>query len=174
MNMREAPSALMAMDPLAPAVEVIGAFHHSAPVDVDGIAAALGIDVVLDPSLPDNISGKIERAGIFNEGYRITVNGRHGRNRQRFTIAHELAHYALHRSLIGDGIVDDALYRSPKGNVIERQANSYAATILMPARLVRQHYQRGATEPEDMAKIFGVSSEMARIRMRELRYLPPF
>ncbi|WP_444976565.1 ImmA/IrrE family metallo-endopeptidase [Xanthobacter sp. TB0136] len=164
----------MVTDPLAPAVEVIGAFHHSAPVDVEGIAAALGIDVVFDPSLPDDISGKIERPGIFDDRYRITVNGRHGKNRQRFTIAHELAHYALHRSLIGDGIVDDGLYRSTKGSVIERQANSYAATILMPARLVRQHYQQGATEPEDMARIFGVSTEVARIRMRELRFIPPF
>lgn len=169
MNMHKALSPKTAFDPLAPTVEVIGAFQKSAPVDVDGIAAALGIEVVVDDRLPDDISGKIERVGLFGERYRITVNGRHARTRQRFTIAHELAHYALHRSLIGDGIVDDAMYRSPRGNDIERQANSYAATILMPAPLVRTYFRGGMRDYASMSRAFDVSTDMARIRMRELR-----
>ena len=46
-------------------------------------------------------------------GYAIFVNkGDRYKTRQRFTIAHKIAHFILHREAIGDGIVDDALYRS--------------------------------------------------------------
>lgn len=155
------------MDNHLTTVEVISTYQRSAPVDVHAIAHALGVDVVIDRALPDDISGKIEAVGS-SERYRITVNGKHSLTRQRFTIAHEIAHYVLHRSLIGDGIVDDAMYRSKQGNEVERQANSYAATILMPAPLVREKYRSGVMSYSEMANVFDVSSEVARIRMREL------
>jgi Zn-dependent peptidase ImmA (M78 family) len=34
----------------------------------------------------------------------------HHPNRQRFTLAHEIAHYVLHRDLVENGIVDDTMY----------------------------------------------------------------
>jgi len=148
-------------------VEVISAHQKTAPVDVHAIAHALGIEVAVDRLLPDDISGKIEAIGSSGK-YRATVNGKHSETRQRFTIAHEIAHYVLHRSLIGDGIVDDAMYRSKQGSEIERQANSYAATILMPAPLVREMYRAGVKSYPKMAALFDVSPEVARIRMKEL------
>lgn len=147
--------------------EIISLHQRIAPVDVHAIAAAFGIEVRTDVNLPDDISGKIERR--WCGGYRITINGKHARTRQRFTLAHELAHYVLHRSLIGDGIVDDAMYRSSRGNSVERQANSYAATILMPAPLVREKFRAGIKSIAGMSDLFDVSPEVARIRMRELR-----
>ena len=38
---------------------------------------------------------------------------------------------------------DDGLYRSAKGGAIERQANNYAASILMPAPLVGEKWRAG-------------------------------
>lgn len=171
MNMRAAQQATIAGDPNLTAVEVISRFQKTAPVNVHDIAAAFGIEVRSDLALPDDISGKIERVGLFRDRYRITTNGKHSSTRQRFTIAHELAHYVLHRSMIGDGIVDDAMYRSnrPGWDDIERQANSYAATILMPARLVREKYRAKVVATTDMAAVFDVSYDVARIRMKELR-----
>ncbi|WP_438278791.1 ImmA/IrrE family metallo-endopeptidase [Nitrobacter sp.] len=151
------------------AAEVISSYQRTAPIDVEAIAGALGISISFDDRLPDDISGKIERAGRFSDRFKITINGSHPRTRQRFTIAHELAHYVLHRSLIGDGIVDDAMYRSSRGDVIERQANSYAATILMPAPLVREKFRAKVKSFAQMAQTFDVSPDVARIRMRELR-----
>src|SRR5690606_2956370 len=101
-------------------------------------------------------------------GYRITINGRHPHTRQRFTLAHEIAHFILHRPLIGDGIVDDALYRSSKGDDVEREANRYAAAILMPAPLVRKKYREGLRSFAGIAEAFDVSYEVAEIRVREL------
>jgi Zn-dependent peptidase ImmA (M78 family) len=87
----------------------------------------------------------------------------------RYTAAHEIAHFVLHRDLIGDGIVDDAMYRSKKGDEIERQANAYATAILMPAPLVIAKFRSGEKSVAGIAMDFWVSSEVAQIRTRELR-----
>lgn len=149
-------------------IEVVGRFLDSAPVDLDGMAAALGLEVVHHPSLPDDVSGKIERAG---GGYRITVNARHSATRQRFTLAHEIAHYVLHRDLIGDGIVDNAMYRSTRlSSEFETQANRFAADILMPAALLRRVYRKeGVRDLVTLMERFGVSEQAMRIRLNSLR-----
>jgi Zn-dependent peptidase ImmA (M78 family) len=147
-------------------IEVIADFTQSAPSDVRGLARSLGLPV-LEEDLGTDVSGKIER-DLFG-GYKITVNSRHSETRRRFTIAHEIAHYVLHRSKIGDEIVDDGLYRSARGGTIERQANNYAASILMPAPVVGEKWRAGARTPEALAKVFDVSAAVAEIRIKELR-----
>jgi hypothetical protein len=146
--------------------ETIGDFTRAAPVDVYGLARALGLEIK-NVELGDDISGKIEKS--WGSGYLISVNARHPVTRRRFTAAHEIAHFVLHRDLIGDGIIDNAMYRSKKGDEIERQANAYAATILMPAPLVFAKFRAGEKSFAGIAMAFEVSSEVAQIRMRELR-----
>ena len=149
------------------AVDIIDRFQRSYPVDLHGMADALGIRIIAK-NLPDNVSGKIEQDWPFND-YVITVNSKHSRTRQRFTIAHEIAHYVLHRDLIGDGIVDDGLYRDGRiGDIRERQANRYAATLLMPKSLVRKAWDMGMRNASDLAREFDVSPAVAEIRWREL------
>jgi Zn-dependent peptidase ImmA (M78 family) len=148
--------------------EIIGEFTRDAPVNVRGLAEAFGLDVRGEP-LTSDISGKIEKRW-FGNTYVVTYNSTHSTTRQRFTIAHEIAHFVLHRDLIGDGIVDNAMYRStPQNDPIETQANSYAATILMPAPLVREKFREGVKSFTGMATTFDVSPEVARIRMKELQ-----
>lgn len=147
--------------------DVIAAFTRKTPVDVYGLANALGLEVVQDATLSDRISGKIERS--WSGSVTITVNANHSKTRQRFTVAHEIAHFVLHRDEIGDGIKDDALYRSDLSEAIERQASSYAATILMPAPEVREAFARGVDTPIQLAQAFKVSPKVAEIRMKELR-----
>ncbi|TDR89538.1 ImmA/IrrE family metallo-endopeptidase [Enterovirga rhinocerotis] len=147
-------------------IEIIGTFLDRAPVDVEGMARALGL-IVLRVPLPDNISGSIrcERDGPCT----VEVNALHPNTRQRFTLAHEIAHYAMHRDLIGDGVVDNALYRSEQlADVHERQANSFAARTLMPRSLVREAWEEGLQTAPELAERFGVSTQVAEIRMREL------
>lgn len=120
-------------------LDILHKYYKSAPVDVHGIAKDLGINV-LYAQLGDNISGAIKKDEMFggSSGYLILVNQAHHPNRQRFTIAHELAHYILHKDFIGDGVKDDALYRGGLSNVFEKQADKLAADILMPRRLVKE------------------------------------
>ena len=85
------------------------------------------------------ISGQIMRDE--EEGYLIRVNRYEARERQRFTIAHELAHFFLHKSIIDslpDGIEDNVLYRSGAPERIEYEANRLAADIVMPMHLIKR------------------------------------
>ncbi len=147
-------------------IEVIRDFTQAIPVDVRALAKKLGIRVS-DEDLGPDISGKIERDR--ENGFSISVNARHSETRRRFTLAHEIAHYVLHRNKIGDGIIDDGLYRSSRGDAIERQANNYAASILMPAPLVGEKWRGGMKTAGDLAREFNVSTAVAGIRIRELR-----
>lgn len=150
-----------------PSLEVIAPYLRSAPVDVRGAADALGLRVT-SRILANDVSGKIE-CNLSDGSCEITVNASHSETRQRFTIAHELAHYILHRDLIGDGITDDALYRSSSvGDANERQANRFAASLLMPKRLVCEMWEQGVRLPNALSVRFNVSPAVAEIRIREL------
>ena len=88
-----------------------------------------------------NISGKIVKEG---DNYVIYYNDSHPLTRQRFTMAHEFAHFLLHKDFIGDGIEDDALYRSKKfPSKFETEANKLAAEILMPWQLIEKAQNEG-------------------------------
>ncbi|MDR9774119.1 ImmA/IrrE family metallo-endopeptidase [Rhizobium hidalgonense] len=137
--------------------------YFGIPVDVIGLARRLGIRV-FDAPWPDNISGKIQRdeARGGESGFAIFVNEKHPETRKRFTIAHEIAHYVLHEDQIGDGVFDDALYRSGLPEKIEAQANNLAADILMPWSELKQH----VGEPVDqLAEMFNVSTQAMAVRL---------
>src|SRR5205085_480224 len=106
----------------------------AAPVDVTAIASDLGIRVWEMRNLPENISGKIfrDRLNGGDSGFSIGVKASESFRRKRFTVAHEIAHYILHRDKIGDELADDAMYRSGLSTREEAQANQLAADILMP------------------------------------------
>jgi len=149
----------------------------SAPVDLDALAENLGIRVRRDQSMDNGISGKIERLN-GSSGFAITLNANHPLRRQRFTLAHEIGHYVLHRDLIGDSLTDDGMYRgklqdgSMLGSLRETEANRYAADLLMPARLIRTEWQAGNKSIAGLSQTFDVSEEAVRIRLKELRYMP--
>lgn len=126
------------------------------------IAQALGIDVYSTHSWDDSVSGKIERSGA---GFEIVINANHPEVRRRFTIAHEIAHAVLHRDLIGDGIEDDAQWRSGLADPIEYQANRMAADILMPIHLLQRYLDKGVNDPAYLAHLFKVSRQSMEIRL---------
>lgn len=110
----------------------------------------------------------IKRVPGSESGFSITINANHPKVRQRFTVAHEIANAILHPGMIGDGITDDAMWRSGLPETAEYQANRMAADILMPEHLVRQHAV-GLWTPASLAKLFGVSSKSMNIRLEKLR-----
>jgi hypothetical protein len=107
-----------------------------APVPVGAVAKALGLSVKL-ATLPVGISGEIRPS---SSGFVIKVDRHEAKERQRFTIAHEIAHALLHKDLIleNNGLSDDVLYRSSLSNRREAEANRLAADIVMPWSLVEQ------------------------------------
>lgn len=145
---------------------VIRRLQTQPPVNVAGIARYMGLTVWEDHSLPEGIAGKIFRdsknGGVL--GYSIVVRAQDPYVRKRFTVAHELAHYILHRSqFINNSLVDDTLYRSGLSSRIEAQANGLAADILMPWHLLLSFV--GKISDTDLAAMFEVSEQAMRIRL---------
>ena len=145
---------------------VIADYSDSVPVDLEGLATHLGLVVSYDSSLSSDVSGKITKSSSAPSGFSITVNANDLPRRRRFTLAHEIAHYVLHRDLI-DSLVDNAMYRSSLSTSYERQANQYAAKILLPAPAVTRAY-RSCPDPRRLANMFDVSQQAMRIRLEEL------
>ena len=139
------------------------------PVKVGELAQELGLKVLRGPLEP-KISGWIKPAADVPAGFEIKVNKYEVPERQRFTVAHEIAHYLLHRHEIGTGVVDSIMYRSSLTSRKETEANQLAAEIVMPAQAVRRELQRlGGPEvegvAEEMADLFRVSVPAMKIRL---------
>ncbi|HVX00717.1 MAG TPA: ImmA/IrrE family metallo-endopeptidase [Candidatus Babeliaceae bacterium] len=147
-------------------IEIIRRHQKNLPVKVISLANDLGVPVYYAFNWQDALSGMIikDNESKYNSksGYAIFVNNKHEESRQRFTIAHELAHFIRHKDAIGDGISDDAMYRSGLSNKIEAEANSFAADILMPWDLIRQEI---AKTPKELAPLFKVSETAMSVRL---------
>ena len=149
--------------------ETIEAHQLDMPIKMSTLARALGLNV-RSATLAAGISGELrpdpERPGRFI----IRVNRHDSPRRQRFTVAHELGHFLLHRDHIGNGIKDDVLYRSTLSDRREAEANRIAADILMPNRLVQERIGRArAMQVVDvvgyLAEQFDVSETAMKIRL---------
>jgi Zn-dependent peptidase ImmA (M78 family) len=158
------------LDGLDDGVKAIIKKHlQSVPVKLGPLADELGIEVRLS-SLPTGISGQIARK---ENGYLIKVNRHESRERQRFTVAHEIAHFLLHREIIDaqpEGIMDNVLYRSGNAAQIEYEANRLAADLVMPRNLVDSELGKfgGALSEEaleQLAERFAVSKAAMEIRV---------
>jgi Zn-dependent peptidase ImmA (M78 family) len=95
---------------------------------------------------------------------RILVNAAEPEPRRRFTIAHELGHWIC--QCVGNDAAQPVYCRAedvgvdPEAKALEREANIFAANLLMPRRGVVERYARG--EGEDS---FGVSREALQWRL---------
>ena len=152
---------------LSDAKEIVRQHQHEIPVDVVALARAMGATVYYFPNWDDNVSGMIRKDRRYggSRGYIIYVNANHHPNRQRFTIAHEIAHIMLHEDLIGDGITTDGLYRSGLSSSVEWGANRTAADILMPWPWIHRLLDQGITDVVMLARRFRVSRDAMAIRL---------
>ncbi|ELO1026041.1 TPA: ImmA/IrrE family metallo-endopeptidase [Pseudomonas aeruginosa] len=143
----------------------ISKYQAQLPVAVGAIAKEFGIKV-LKSTMPGSISGEIRET---ENGITIKVNRHDVKERQRFTIAHEIAHYLLHRDRLAGGITDDVLYRSRLSDELEWEANRLAADIIMPVNLIQQCLRENMTaKPDDRYKIAADKAEvsLAAIKIR--------
>ena len=141
------------------------------PVQVEEIASKLQIKISRAPS--KDFSGLL----IRKDGHAlIGVNDNEAPVRQRFTIAHELGHFLLHPRK--DTFVD---YRDNKKDImrtaVEKQANMFAAALLMPRTLLEKDFRalikKGFGEAELMflADKYQVSEDAMKFRLLNLNFL---
>ncbi len=151
------------------------------PIKIVQLCENAGIRVFQE-YLPENVSGfivvKDEDFGNYNYNKVISVNRSEPVTRRRFTIAHELGHYYLHRDK------NDNLYAhrdAGQRGKIETEADIFASNLLMPEEMVRtaleyQNYYEGGSIPDTMkiitiSKEFNVSREAATIRLKQLKLI---
>ena len=146
--------------PQATPGQIIAKYQASAPVDVVAIAHELGVNVWEMHFASPRISGKIFRDPLNGgpSGFSIAVNAGEPSGRKRFTVAHEVAHFILHRAKLENGdLVDDTMYRSGLSDDEEKAANLLAAEILMPFSLTQQLVNEGIKDVDLLAAKLQVS-----------------
>ena len=165
---------LAARDEARALVEKLGL--KAPPVPVEKLAKGLGVRVEFNP-FDDELSGM----AFLRDGKPVIgVNANHHPNRQRFTIAHELGHILLHHRELEAAVLIDKNF-IPRNSVsaegidpLERQANAFAAELLMPVKFVRKVLSKSARDLSDddyligLAKRFRVSLAAFQFRLQSL------
>lgn len=139
------------------------------PVRLGEIAKRLGVTVLLS-TLPRGTSGQI---GQEDGDFVIRINRHEAKHRQRFTLAHELAHFLLHRDKIiaEGGWSENVLLRSGQPANIEYEANRLASDLVIPSSQLSKataDYAGPITNEviEDLARRFGVSTAAMEIKLQ--------
>jgi predicted transcriptional regulator len=148
------------------------------PIPVDRVARDLGLHVRHVP-FEGEISGSLIRSG---EDALVGVNSMHHENRQRFTLAHEIGHFLLHK---GDRVILDRSFRvnlrDTNGKSMEDpeeiEANFFAAELLMPEEFLVNSLRHKKIDIEEddiietLANKYKVSPQAMAYRLVNLGFL---
>lgn len=127
-----------------------------APVDIAAAAAAFGITITYwrpREKLLNGVLIRSERTIFVNETLPLS--------RARFTAAHELGHYVL-------GHAGDYFCYTGWNTPQEREANRFAAALLMPAAVVKALWLKLAAVPRP-AKVAAAARRLS-VSQQALRY----
>lgn len=141
------------------------------PVDVYGIAQNTGLHIIEKPFPNDiaNVSGFID---LSDDSAVMYINADDAPNRRKFTVAHELGHWLLHREQIRADPEKTVLLRVALGvannDPFEKEANAFAAELLVPMDfLCAQEADKSVTE---LAELFQVSPDIIGYRKVSARH----
>lgn len=137
------------------------------PLDIEALIKKYQIKI-LKEDMDYDISGYIEKRG---KNWMIGINKYHSKKRQRFTMAHELGHYVLHRNNIGIKHEDMVLFRNNEVNPMEVEANNFASELLIPREEFKKHIADGVTKISDLSEKFDVSISAIRYKAYKMGYL---
>lgn len=140
---------------------------YKIPADILKIARANDIDVY-EGDLDKKISGAIKFDNKTNK-FEILLNKNDIKTRQRFTLAHELGHFFLHKEILkSDEIHIDIMFRMPDEK--EKEVDYFAGALLMNKTLLEKIYQNNKSITE-LAGIFEVSISAMTVRLDVLGLL---
>lgn len=147
------------------------------PVPIEKLAGAVGLRISYAPA-DDEVSGALIRTAKETV---IGVNSRHHANRRRFTIAHELGHFRLHRGVAvhvdEDFRVNLRDEKSSEGvDWEEVEANRFAAELLMPTSFLLRDVETfkniDSRAIRLLAARYQVSAHAMEIRLANLGLAP--
>ena len=131
------------------------------PVSLRDVVSALNLELVGKTREPFTSEAALEPLG---DGRAIVLNGPDDSGRRRFTIAHEIGHFVLYpeRCRPERGGVGEA------GRREEREADTFAAELLMPEHLVREAVREQGLDVARLADRFEVNRKAMQSRLRHL------
>lgn len=133
---------------------------YKIPVDVVKIANTNDIPVY-EGELDKKISGAI-RYDKQKDAFEILVNKDDLKVRQRFTIAHELGHFFLHKDILkNDEIHIDIMYRMT--NEQEQEVDYFAGALLMNKTILENLHKENTIA--ELAELFNVSVSAMTVRL---------
>jgi hypothetical protein len=132
------------------------------PVSLRDVVSAINLEVVRAAGEPFFCEAALEPVG---DGHRIVLHGPSSERRRRFPIAHAIGHFVLHPHRL-------APQRGGGGNAAwqaqEREADQFAAELLMPESLVREAVLLRGPDADRLADRFDVSRKAMQTRLRWL------
>lgn len=137
--------------------------YQEPPVSVEKIAAIVSLKVI-PFEFHNNLSAVLKRDKLV-----IGVNKAHHPFRQRFSVAHELGHYLLGHKIGDDEPFVDESFDKPIPH--EKEANIFAAALLMPKKSVTDDANKNGIDIKRMSKLFQVSEQAMTIRLLELNLI---
>lgn len=142
-------------------------YYTKPPIDPEQIAEGEGLRVVyadFEHPYSEDVSGFFDLERNF-----IIVNNEISDNRITFTIAHELAHYILHREYIETNIYIPMPRNNYYGNEKpkeETEADQFAANLLVPLKMLKKY--KSVASVSELANLFFVSEDVIRYRLNLL------
>ncbi len=133
-----------------------------APVELRAVVSYLNLSLVQHAREPFSSEAALVPLG---DGHVIELRGTSGERRRRFTIAHEIGHFLLHP---GRAVTERGGATNRATASLEREANQFAAELLMPERLVRQAALEEGADARRLADRFDVSDQAMSLRLRRL------
>jgi hypothetical protein len=151
--------------------------YRIAELQANHLLRAAGVD---EPGTPDELitglpflqirlRGDLPISGLTNwykPRWLIVLNSTEPAVRRRFSLMHEFKHILDH------GIAERAYASTTwlsSDDRVERAADYFAASLLMPRRLVKRRFYQGLSDPSELAAEFGVSPQAMRYRLEQLR-----
>lgn len=143
----------------------------SAELDVEAIAFDQGVEVRYEP-----LNGCEATLIGYNTKAIATIKRSASRGRERFSIAHEIGHWLLHRGRSFRCRADDIVQNYSSEITLEKEADEFASHLLMPKRLfhpaIKSLAKPTINDLQRIADDFDVSMQAMSIRLATLDTLP--
>lgn len=144
------------------------------PLEIRQVVNKLFHIEIEEADLGRDVSGFLER---IDSKWKIYLNRFESESRKRFTIAHELGHFVCHREKYsGGGITtpDQVFFRDDTLSDEEKEANDFAANLLMPEDIFREQVKAGHRKIIDLAARFKLSTAAIKYRAYKLGMLSEY
>jgi len=143
-------------------------YNLTPTIDLNKAARSVNA-MIIEMEMPIKYSGACTPPfGEFKE-FVIGVNTNRSIGHQRFTIAHEIGHIVMGHPQEHGPIFFSAIENFMTVYPLDRDANVFAAELLMPSRHLKSLvYESGLRDVEKLCRLYQVSKAAMEIKLQEL------